>query len=395
MTPPHARLASHADFRRVAKSRLPAFIFDYFDGGAGDEITLHANETAFAAIGLPQRVMVDVSGTTTATDLLGDPAAMSLALAPVGFGGLLCRRGEVQAVRAADAAQVPFCLSANAICSIEETARAARRPWWFQLYMMRDRDVVTDLLRRAWDSGCRTLVFTVDLATPGIRRRDIRNDLFGGTTPAKLTSYVCHPRWLVDVGLRGMPHTFGNLAPYVKARSLAGFGGWLLQQFDATVTWKDIAWLRTQWRGKLVIKGILDSRDAAMAIDAGADAIVVSNHGGRQLDSVAPTAVALPAIARTLDGRAPLLVDGGVRSGQDVLKALLLGADGVLIGRAWAYAAATGGEAAIVAMLTRFQAELRTAMALAGLPNVAAIRAMRRSEYDSGVMPCDKSGSDI
>ncbi|KQX19651.1 MULTISPECIES: L-lactate dehydrogenase [unclassified Sphingomonas] len=395
MTPSHARLASHADFRRVARSRLPASIFDYFDGGAGDEITLHANEAAFAAVHLPQRVMVDVSTTTTASDLVGDPAAMPLALAPVGFGGLLCRRGEVQAARAADRAKVPFCLSANSICSIEETARVARRPWWFQLYMMRDRDVVADLLRRAWDSGSRTLVFTVDLATPGIRRRDIRNELFRGTTPAKLASYICHPRWLVDVGLRGMPHTFGNLAPYVEARSLAGFGGWLLRQFDAAVTWPDIAWLRGQWRGRLVIKGILDSRDAAMALDAGADAIVVSNHGGRQLDSVAPTAVALPAIARAVDGRAPLLVDGGVRSGHDVLKALLLGADGVLIGRAWAYAAAAGGEAAIVAMLARFQTELRTAMALAGLPNVDAIRAMRRPPFDSGVMACDKSSIDI
>ncbi len=375
----HATLASFTDFRRIAETRLPPLIFDYFEGGAGDETTIRENETAFAAVRLPQRVMVDMSAVDSSAELLGEACAMPLALAPIGFAGLMCRRGETQAVRAAEAAGVPFCLSANAICSVEEVARAARRPFWFQLYMMRDRDVVTDLLRRAWDSGCRTLVFTVDLATPGIRRRDIRNDLFGGTTPAKLLSYARHPRWLVDVGLRGGPHTFGNLAPYVAtARNLASFGGWLMKQFDAGVTWRDIAWLRDQWQGKLVIKGILDPRDAALALDNGADAIVVSNHGGRQLDGVAPTAVALPAIAQAIGGRATLLVDGGVRSGQDVLKALLLGADGVLIGRAWAYAAA-GGEASIAALLARFQAELRTAMVLAGLRDIDAAKAIGRS----------------
>jgi L-lactate dehydrogenase (cytochrome) len=329
--------------------------------------------------------MVDMSAVDSSGDLLGESCAMPVALAPIGFAGLMCRRGETQAVRAAEASGVPFCLSANAICSVEEVARAARRPFWFQLYMMRDRDVVTDLLRRAWDCGCRTLVFTVDLPMPGIRRRDIRNDLFGGTTPAKLLSYARHPRWLIDVGLRGGPHTFGNLARYVaKARNLASFGSWLMGQFDASVTWRDIAWLRDQWQGKLVIKGILDPRDAGLALDSGADAIVVSNHGGRQLDSVSPTAVALPAIAQAVGDRATLLVDGGIRSGQDVLKALLLGADGVLIGRAWAYAAASG-EAAIATLLARFQAELRTAMVLAGLRDISAVKALGRSDQLSRI----------
>lgn len=372
-----ARLASYADFRQAARSKLPPFIFDFFDGGAGDEITLRENEAAFAAVRLPQRVMVDVSGVAVATQMMNEPMAMPLALAPVGFAGLLCRRGEVQALRAAETAQVPFCLSTNSIASVEEVARVARRPFWFQLYMMRDREVVVDLVRRAWENGCRTLVFTVDLATTGIRRRDIRHDLFGGNTPAKILSYLSHPQWLVDVGLRGGPHTFGNLAPYVKAKNLAGFGSWLVQQFDASVSWQDIAWLREMWKGKLVIKGILDGRDASMAVDAGADALVISNHGGRQLDSVLPTALALPAIAQAVGRRVPLLVDGGVRSGQDVLKALLLGADAVLIGRAWAYAAAAGGQVAIEALLARFHAELRTAMALAGLPHRGAILAAR------------------
>lgn len=376
MSDRYARLASYSDFRQIAQSRLPPHIFDYFEGGAGDEITIRENEAAFAAIRLPQRVMVDVSAADTNGDLLGEAWTMPLALAPIGFGGLMCRRGEVQAVRAAEAAGVPFCLSTNSICSIEEVARTAQRPFWFQIYMMRDRDVVTDMLRRAWDSGCRALVFTVDLAVPGVRRRDIRRDLFGGNTPSKLFDYARHPRWLVDVGLRGGPHTFGNLSPYVtSARNLASFGSWVWRQFDGNVTWREIAWLRGLWKGKLIVKGILDSRDALLALDTGADALVVSNHGGRQLDSVLPTAAVLPTIARAVGGRAPVLVDGGVRSGQDVLKAFMMGADGVLIGRAWAYAAAVGGETAITALLARFQVEMRTAMALAGFKSINAITA--------------------
>ena len=383
----YARLASYSDFRQIAQSRLPPHIFDYFEGGAGDEITIRENEGAFAAIRLPQRVMIDVSAANTSGDLLSEAWTMPLALAPIGFGGLMCRRGEVQAVCAAEAAGVPFCLSTNSICSIEEVARTAQRPFWFQIYMMRDRDVVTDMLRRAWDSGCRTLVFTVDLAVPGIRRRDIRRDLFGGNTPSKLFDYARHPRWLVDVGLRGGPHTFGNLAPYVAtARNLASFGSWVWRQFDGSVTWREIAWLRSLWKGKLIIKGILDCRDALLALDTGADALVVSNHGGRQLDSVLPTAAVLPTIARAVGGRAPVLVDGGVRSGQDVLKALMMGADGVLIGRAWAYAAAVGGETAITALLAGFQVEMRTAMALAGFKNINAITATRSDQrIGSGV----------
>jgi len=386
----YSRLASYFDFRRIAQSRLPPLIFDYVEGGAGDEITIRENEAAFAAIRLPQRVMVDVSAVSTGSDTMGEACTMPLALAPIGFGGLMCRRGEVQAVRAAEATGVPFCLSTNSICSVEEVARTARRPFWFQLYMMRDRDVVIDLLRRAWESGCRTLVFTVDLAVPGSRRRDIRRDLFGSNTPAKLFAYACHPGWLIDVGLRGGPHTFGNLAPYVPmARNLPSFGRWLVQQFDGSVTWRDIAWLRSLWKGRLVIKGVLDRRDALTALDTGADAVVVSNHGGRQLDSVFPTAAALPTIARAVGGRAPVLVDGGIRSGQDVLKALMVGADGVLIGRAWAYAAAVGGEAAITALLARFQVEMRTAMTLAGFQSIDAIMAARTDESRVLAEPAD------
>jgi L-lactate dehydrogenase (cytochrome) len=371
----YAHFASYSDFRKTAKSRLPPLIFDYFEGGAGDEVTIRENEAAFAAIRLPQRVMVDVSAVSTASTLLDNMSAMPVALAPVGFAGLMCRRGEVQAVRAAEVAQVPFCLSANSICSIEEVARAAKRPFWFQVYMMRDRNVVIDLLRRVWDSGCRTLVFTVDLAVPGIRRRDIRNDLFGGNTLSKLFSYALHFPWLIDVGMRGGPHTFGNLAPYVaNASNLANFGSWLFRQFDASVSWSDLDWLRDNWKGRLIIKGVLDHRDALMAVDSGADALVVSNHGGRQLDSVTPTARALPAISKAVGGRVPVLVDGGIRSGQDVLKALLLGADGVLIGRAWAYAAAAGGEGGILALLARFQTELQTSMILSGNDSISAIR---------------------
>jgi L-lactate dehydrogenase (cytochrome) len=371
--------ASTEDYRLLAERRLPRFLFDYIDGGAYQETTLRANVEDFRALGLRQRVMRDVSALDTRTEVLGQTWSMPVALAPIGMGGMMARRGEVQAVRAADKFGIPFCLSTVAICSLEEVARAAMRPFWFQLYMLKDRGAVRELLQRARNVGVTTLVFTVDLAVVGARYRDVRNGLGGGVgllgrLRGGLYEYLTHPRWLADVALAGGPHVFGNLREYVpKATTPADFKTWVDSQFDPTVTWKDIEALRTEWPGKLVIKGVLSEEDARAAADAGADAVIVSNHGGRQLDGVSSSIRALPAIADALAGRVELLMDGGVRSGQDVTRAIASGARAVLIGRPWIWALAARGEAGLARLLAILMGELRVTMALAGAPSVAAL----------------------
>ena len=371
--------ASVADFRRGAERRLPRALFDYIDGGAGAEVTVRDNVADFERLRLGQRVMRDISDINTGVELFGETLSMPVILAPVGMAGMMARRAEVQAKRAADRIGIPYTLSTVGICPIDEVAAVSERPPWFQLYMLRDRGVVTEILDRAWAHGVRTLVFTVDLSVVGTRYRDIRNGLGGGTGLwGKLRSgpidYLLHPHWLWNVALRGGPLTFGNIARYApEARALTDFKGWVDSQFDPSVDWKDIAWLRQQWKGNLVLKGILDPADAREAVATGADSMVVSNHGGRQLDGVASGAAMLPHIADALGDVCPLLVDGGIRSGQDVVKALALGARAVMIGRPWIFALAAGGEPALARMLELFRLDMRTALGLSGYPNATAV----------------------
>ncbi len=374
------------DWRARARARLPRFLFDYVDGGAGDETTLAANVAGWSHVRLRQRVLIDVSGIDTAATQAGQPCKLPLALAPVGLAGMLAPRGEVQAAHAAAGAGVPYTLSTVGICGLKEVAAAGA--FWFQLYMLRDRGLVEALLTRAWDVGVRTLLFTIDLPMPGPRHRDTRNGLSQpGLRPRILRALqlATRPAWLVDVGMRGKPLTFGCLGELVenrvKANDFDAFRAFIETQFDPSVTWRDIDWLRERWQGRLLLKGILDVADARAAVAAGGDGIIVSNHGGRQLDGVVSTAAALPAIAAAVGSDTEVLVDGGVRSGIDVFRALALGARGVLIGRPWAWALAGGGAAGLTALLNTWRREFELAMALTGVTRVADIG---RAQLDLG-----------
>lgn len=362
------------DYRRLAEKRLPRFLFDYIDGAANDERTLDANLNDFGAILVKQRVLKNVGNIDTSSTLAGMPVSMPLALAPVGMSGLYARRGEVQGVRAADAAGVPFTLSTVGICSVEEVKACARKPFWFQLYMIRDRSVIEKLLERLWSQGCTTLVFTVDLPVTGMRHRDTRNGMLSQSFKAKLGKawqLGTRPGWVWDVGVNGKPHSFGNLAHVVPdPTDMAAFRAWLDAQFDPTVTWRDIEWLRRLWKGKLIIKGIQEVEDALEAVAVGADGLIVSNHGGRQLDSVASSISKLPAVADAVGRQLEVLMDGGVRSGLDVFKAIASGAKGVLIGRPWVWALGGAGEQGVKNLLTTMHAELKVAMALAGVTRI-------------------------
>lgn len=364
-----------ADFREAARRRLPRLLFDYVDGGSYDEITLRRNAADMQALALRQRVMCDVSQLSMQTELFGHRMAMPVALAPVGFAGMYARRGEVQAARAAKAAGLPFCLSTLSICSLEEVTAGCAQPIWFQLYMVRDRGFCAALLQRAKAAACPVLVLTVDLPVAGARYRDLRSGMSGprGLRGAwkRAMQGMTHPQWLWDVHLRGRPHRFGNIPPEVISGSALGsFATWIGANFDPTVTWKDLEWVRARWDGLIMVKGVLEAQDACEALSAGANAIVVSNHGGRQLDGVPSSVAVLPRIVEEVGGRVPVLVDGGIRSGLDVLRVLALGAQACLIGRAWAYALGAGGEAAVTEMLTTLRAELAVAMSLTGCTDV-------------------------
>jgi L-lactate dehydrogenase (cytochrome) len=370
--------ATFADYRELSRRRLPRQLFDFIDGGSYQEVTLRDNAGDLDRLRIRQRVLRDVSRLELSTSVLGERWAMPVAFAPVGLAGLMRRRGEVQAARAAEAAGVPFSLSTVGLCSIEEVAQASRTPFWFQLYMMRDRGFVAELIARARQARCSALMLTVDLAYTGARYRDVRSGLAGGLGfRGKLAVALDRMRriaWVRDVALGGRPLVFGTIASRLPiARSLPEFVEFVQGNFDPSVTWKDVEWVRTQWGGPLVIKGVLEPADAEMAADAGAQAIVVSNHGGRQLDSVPSTIVALPAIADAVGDRLDVIFDGGVRSGLDVVKAVALGAKGCLIGRAWVYALAALGEAGVTRMLQTIRKEIEVAMALAGVTSVSAI----------------------
>ena len=367
--------ATIGDYRELARRRLPRQLFDYIDGGASEELTLRANVSDLESIHLRQRVMVDVSERAQAVEVLGEQLALPVILGPVGLGGMFARRAEVQAARAAEAAGVPFVESTVSICGIDEVAAATTRPPWFQLYVMKDRSFAEGLIASAAAVGSPVLVLTVDLAVVGARHRDTRNAMVGEASGlAKVRrglDLAGHPQWIRDVALGGKPLTFGNLEKAVPgARTPAAFRRWVDVQFDPSVTWDDIAWVRSNWDGKLVVKGVLDADDARAAVDAGVDGIVVSNHGGRQLDAVPSTAAALPAVADAVGDQVEVLVDGGVRTGIDVVKFLALGAKACLIGRAWAWAVAGRGEAGVAHVLQVLHDDIDVALGLTGVTDV-------------------------
>jgi len=367
--------ASVRDYRELARRRLPRQLFDYIDGGAYEEATMAANVADLRRIRLRQRVLRDVSERKLGTTVLGDELSLPVVLAPVGLAGMFAQRAEVQAARAAAGIGVPFCESTVSICGIEEVAAATDRPFWYQLYVMRDRAYAEDLMHRAQAAGCSVLVLTVDLAVVGARYRDVRNGMASSLSTAKKLlrglDFALHPAWVRDVAVGGKPLTFGNLEKAVPGASTPGaFREWVDSQFDPSVTWDDLAWVRENWAGKLVLKGILDPQDAREAVTRGADAVVVSNHGGRQLDDVPSTITALPAIVDAVGDRAEVLVDGGIRSGLDVVKALALGARACLIGRPWAYAVAARGEKGVTHVLRILRSEMEVALGLTGVTDV-------------------------
>ncbi len=370
--------ASVSDYRELARRRLPRVMFDYVDGGAFEESTLRANRSDLQQISLKQKVLRDVSALDTSVSLFGQSCSLPLILAPVGFAGMMARRAEVLAARAAENAGIPFTLSTVGICPIEEVRRATSKPFWFQLYMMKDRGVCREIIERAQAAGCGALVFTVDLPVLGTRYRDIRNGM--GVQLSTLSrlrmaaNFASRPGWIHDVAIRGRPLTFGNLAGVVKdANSLGALLHWTTTALDPSVTWKDLEWVRSLWKGPLILKGVLDEGDAREAVATGADGIVVSNHGGRQLDAARSTISVLPRIADAVGDQTTILMDGGVRSGQDITRALALGANACLVGRAWVYGVAAKGEAGVTAVLDTMKRELRTSMALVGAPRVGSI----------------------
>jgi L-lactate dehydrogenase (cytochrome) len=370
--------ATVSDYRELARRRLPRQLFDYIDGGAYDESTMRANISDLEAIKLRQRVMKDVEVRSQATTVLGQELSTPVILAPVGMGGMYAPRAEVSAIRAATRVGVPFVESTVSICSLDEVAAASSRPPWFQLYVMKDRSFGERLLQRAADVGTPVVVLTVDLPVLGARHRDTRNamtgEAVGWVKALRGLDLAAHPRWIKDVVLGGKPLIFGNLEEAVPgAKTPIAFRRWVDKQFDPSVTWDDIAWVREHWDGKLVVKGVLDVEDARQAADAGVDGLVVSNHGGRQLDAVPSSVAALPDIAAAVGDRVEVLVDGGIRTGLDVVKMLALGAKACMVGRAWAWAVAGRGEAGVEHMLRVLMSDIDTALGLTGSNDVSEL----------------------
>ncbi|MBE8718096.1 FMN-dependent L-lactate dehydrogenase LldD [Cellvibrio polysaccharolyticus] len=370
--------ANYTDYRELARKRLPHFLFEYIDGGAFSETTLRHNEQDLQSIGVRQRVLRDISNVSTNTHLFGQDFALPIILAPVGIAGLNARRGEVQAAQAAEHKGIPFCLSTVSACAIDEVRSGVNQPIWFQLYMMRDRGFLREMLARAREAGSRTLLFTVDMPVPATRYRDIRSGLSGGSLIrrklTRVTQVMRRPGWAWDVGLFGRPHTLGNIAPVLGDKAgIDEFWSWLGNNFDPTVTWKDIDRIREEWSGELIIKGILDPDDARQAAALGADGLIVSNHGGRQLDGASSSIRALPAIADAVGDDITVLMDSGIRSGLDVVRALALGAKAVMIGRPWVYALAARQRAGVEDLLDRFASEMRVVMALSGCNSLSDI----------------------
>ncbi|WP_110670110.1 FMN-dependent L-lactate dehydrogenase LldD [Salinicola halophilus] len=368
-------ISAATDYRRAARRRLPPFLFHYADGGSYAEHTLRRNVDDLSEIALRQRVLKDMSELSLTTELFGERLPMPVALGPIGLAGMFARRGEVQAARAAAAKGIPFTLSTVSVCPVEEVARASSRPIWFQLYVLKDRGFMQHVLEKAWAAGVRTLVFTVDMPTPGARYRDAHSGMSGKfAAQRRMLQAATHPFWSWDVGLKGRPHDLGNVSEYRgQVTGLEDYIGWLAKNFDPAISWQDLEWIREFWKGPMIIKGILDPEDARDAVRFGADGIVVSNHGGRQLDGVLSSTRALPAIAEAVSGDLTVLADSGVRNGLDVVRLLALGADSVLLGRAWLFALATAGEAGVTHMLELFEKEMRVAMTLTSTRSIADI----------------------
>ncbi|WP_181295754.1 FMN-dependent L-lactate dehydrogenase LldD [Pseudomonas sp. Q2-TVG4-2] len=368
-------ISASTDYRTAAKRKLPPFLFHYVDGGAYAEYTLRRNVDDLASIALRQRVLRNMSELSLETQLFGETLSMPVALAPVGLTGMLARRGEVQAARAADKKGIPFTLSTVSVCPIEEVAPAIKRPMWFQLYVLKDRGFMKNALERAKAAGVTTLVFTVDMPTPGARYRDAHSGMSGpNANMRRMLQAMTHPLWAWDVGLHGKPHDLGNISTYRgHPTGLEDYIGWLAANFDPSISWKDLEWIREFWDGPMVIKGILDAEDARDAVTFGADGIIVSNHGGRQLDGVLSSARAMPAIADAVKGDLKILADSGIRSGLDVVRMIALGADTVMLGRAFAYALAADGEAGVTNLLNLIDKEMRVAMVLTGAKSISEI----------------------
>ena len=360
------------DLREMAKKRVARAVFEYVDCGSYTQATLRANRADLESLALRQRVGIDVDRRSTRSTMIGEPVAMPVALAPVGLTGLNWADGEILAARAAHKFGVPFTLSTMSICSIEDVADAVRKPFWFQLYVMRDRGFAASLIERARAANCSALVMTLDLQIQGQRHRDLINGL---TVPPRLTAATLwdvarKPGWVFNV-LTGKRKSFGNLEGRIPdAKSLTTLGQWIAGQFDRTLSWQDVEWVKKLWGGKLVLKGILDAEDARIAAQSGVDAIVVSNHGGRQLDGAISSIRALPEIVEAVQKKIEVWFDGGIRGGQDVLKALALGADATMIGRAYAYGLGAMGEAGVTRALELIRAELDVSMALCGIRDV-------------------------
>ncbi|WP_233979101.1 FMN-dependent L-lactate dehydrogenase LldD [Pectobacterium versatile] len=368
-------ISASTDYRAAAQRKLPPFLFHYADGGAYGEHTLRRNTADLADIALRQRILKNVSDLSLETQLFGEKLAMPVVLAPVGLTGMYARRGEVQAARAAAQKGIPFTLSTVSVCPIEEVAPTIDRPLWFQLYVLKDRGFMRNVLERAQAAGIKTLVFTVDMPTPGARYRDAHSGMSGPNAAIRrVLQAMVHPQWAWDVGLNGKPHDLGNVSAYRGTpTTLENYIGWLAENFDSSISWQDLAWIREMWKGPMIIKGILDPEDAKEAVKFGADGIVVSNHGGRQLDGVLSTAHALPAIADAVKGEITILADSGIRTGLDVVRMIALGADGVMLGRAFVYALAAAGEAGVVNLLNLIEKEMRVAMTLTGAKSIADI----------------------
>lgn len=361
-------ISSPTDYREAARRRLPRFLFDYIDGAAVTESTMRNNVRALQNIALRQRVLAGIGAPSLECDVLGSHWGLPIALGPVGATGMYARRGEVQAARAAEQKHIPYALSTVSVCSIEEVARGAKGEQWSQLYVLKDRGYMRNALERAWAAGMHTLVFTVDMPLPGSRYRDRHSGMSGPfATLRQYWQAVRHPRWAFGVGLAGRPLSFGNIEAYTGHRMrMNDYMGFLGANFDPTIGWQDLEWVRKEWKGKLVLKGILDVEDAREAVRLGADGILVSNHGGRQLDGAIPTARALPPIADAVGGELTVLADSGVRSGLDVVRMLALGAKGVLIGRPYVYALAAGGQAGVEHLIDLFAADMIVTMTLVG-----------------------------